>query len=93
MAYQYTLAQLFSAPVLWSGWLRKTPVIVNYHGGEAQRYLQRSGAWVKPSLAKAACIVVPSEYLKEVFAEFGYQSKNITYVITFHKNTVAWFRQ
>lgn len=66
--------QLFAAPVLWSGWLRKTPVILNYHGGEAQRYLQKSGARVKPSLAKAACIVVPSEYLKEVFAGFGYRS-------------------
>ena len=35
---------LFSAPVLWLGWLRKTPVILNYHGGEAREYLKRSAA-------------------------------------------------
>jgi glycosyltransferase involved in cell wall biosynthesis len=63
--------QLFSAPVLWLGWLRKTPVIVNYRGGEAKTYFEKSFKWVKPSLAKATEIVVPSGYLEKVFADFG----------------------
>ena len=41
--------QLYAAPVIWLGWLRKTPVIVNYRGGAAREYLAASGAWVKYS--------------------------------------------
>ena len=63
--------QLYAAPVLWIAWLRKTPVIVNYRGGEAQAYFQRSFSRVWPSLQKAALVVVPSGYLEAVFAGFG----------------------
>lgn len=73
--------QLFSAPVLWVGWLRGTPVIVNYRGGEAQEYLQRSSVWVKPSLAKAAQVVVPSGFLQNVFAQFGIATKIVPNII------------
>lgn len=63
--------QLFCAPAIWSGALRGTPVVVNYRGGEARSYFQRSFSWVAPSLRRAASIVVPSEYLQRVFADFG----------------------
>ena len=63
--------QLFAAPVIWIGWLRKTPVIVNYRGGEAREYLCASARWVKPSLQRAAQLVVPSGFLRQVFSEFG----------------------
>ncbi|MFA5631083.1 MAG: glycosyltransferase family 4 protein [Porticoccaceae bacterium] len=63
--------QLFSAPVLWLGWLRGTPVIVNYRGGEAPDYFRRSFSRVKPSLRKAAAVVVPSGFLEAVFKHYG----------------------
>ncbi len=63
--------QLFAAPVIWIGWLRKTPVIVNYRGGEAREYLAASARWVKPSIERAARLVVPSGFLQQVFSEVG----------------------
>lgn len=63
--------QLFSAPVLWLAWLRNTPVIINYRGGEAQKYFSQSIKWVRPSMAKATLVIVPSGYLKAVFSDFG----------------------
>ncbi len=63
--------QLFAAPVIWIGWLRQTPVIVNYRGGEAREYLAASSRWVKPSMARAARLVVPSGFLQQVFSEVG----------------------
>jgi len=63
--------QLFAAPVIWVGRLRGTPVVVNYRGGEAREYLAASVRWVKPSLVRAARLVVPSGFLRDVFREFG----------------------
>lgn len=79
--------QLHSAPVLWLSKLRATPVVVNYRGGEAQQYFQRSFKWVRPSLRKAAAVVVPSGYLQDVFQQFGEATRIIPNIIdqaTFH---------
>jgi len=73
--------QLFSAPVLWLGWMRNTPVIVNYRGGEAREYLQKSRSTVMPSLTKAGRVVVPSGFLEEVFGEFGVSVEVIPNII------------
>ncbi len=62
---------LFAAPVLWLAPLFGTPVIVNYRGGEAERFFRRSFRWVRPSLHRAARVVVPSGYLEQVFATRG----------------------
>jgi glycosyltransferase involved in cell wall biosynthesis len=73
--------QLFCAPVLWIGFMRRTPVIVNYRGGEAREYLAASARWVKPSMARAAALVVPSGFLQQVFSEFGIASTVIPNII------------
>jgi len=73
--------QLFSAPVIWLGWMRNTPVIVNYRGGEAREYLQQSSARIKPTLAKAAGVVVPSGFLSKVFGDFGIPTRIIPNII------------
>lgn len=73
--------QLFAAPVLWLASLRRTPVVVNYRGGEAREYLAASARWVKPSLARAAQLVVPSGFLQQVFREFGLGSEVVPNVI------------
>lgn len=77
--------QLFSAPVVWVGWFRKTPVIVNYRGGEAKSYFEQSFKWVQPTLNKASLIVVPSGYLKKVFAEFGVDTQVVPNIINLER--------
>lgn len=49
-----------------------TPVIVNYHSGEAPDHLRRHRRLVKPVLRRAAALVVPSRYLARVFEEHGF---------------------
>ncbi|MFA5494881.1 MAG: glycosyltransferase family 4 protein [Porticoccaceae bacterium] len=73
--------QLYAAPVLWLAWLRSTPVVVNYRGGEAHEYFQRSFSRVRPSLRKAAAVVVPSGYLEAVFRQFGQDTQVIPNII------------
>jgi glycosyltransferase involved in cell wall biosynthesis len=73
--------QLFAAPVIWIGWLRGTPVIVNYRGGEAREYLTTSARWVTPTMRKAVSLVVPSGFLQAVFQEFGMYAAIIPNII------------
>jgi glycosyltransferase involved in cell wall biosynthesis len=73
--------QLFSAPAVWAGWLRRTPVIVNYRGGEAGSYLRKSFPQVKPTLDRSSFVVVPSGFLQEVFAEYGVETRVIPNII------------
>ncbi len=61
---------LFAAPAIWIGKLRRIPVIVNYRGGEAASFLANSTKIVGPSMRQAAALVVPSGFLKAVFASF-----------------------
>ncbi|NOQ15579.1 MAG: glycosyltransferase [Methyloprofundus sp.] len=81
--------QLFAAPVIWVAYLRKTPVIINYRGGEASTYFQKSIKWVAPSMNKASAIVVPSGYLQHVFTEFDFATQVIPNIINLErfKNT------
>src|SRR5438093_11485046 len=62
-------------------------VVLNYHSGEAADHLARWGKLVHPWLRKVDEIVVPSEYLKRVFARHGYQLrviKNAVDTSSFH---------
>ena len=47
-------------------------VVLHYHSGEADDHLANWGALVHPWLQLAHDIVVPSEYLRDVFARYGY---------------------
>ena len=62
---------LFAAPAIWIGRLRGTPVVVNYRGGFAGEFLARQAAWVRFSMHRAARLIVPSGFLRAVFAEHG----------------------
>jgi glycosyltransferase involved in cell wall biosynthesis/peptidoglycan/xylan/chitin deacetylase (PgdA/CDA1 family) len=56
-------------------------VILNYHSGEAGEHLGRWSALVHPGLRLAHRIVVPSLYLREVFARHGYEAEVIRNVV------------
>lgn len=62
---------LFSAPAIVVASLRAVPVVVNYRGGEAEAFLERSHRIVRMTLARAAVVAVPSGFLRDVFARFG----------------------
>lgn len=62
---------LFVAPAVWIAHLRKVPVVLHYHGGEAESFFRQSFRWVKPTLLRCAVVIVPSKFLLEVFRNYG----------------------
>jgi len=56
-------------------------VVLHYHSGEADDHLSRWGWLVHPWLHLAHEIVVPSEYLRTVFARHGYRVRVIPNVV------------
>lgn len=72
---------LFAAPAVWIARLRRVPVVVNYRGGEADEFLSRSASWVRPTLARAGGVLVPSGFLQEVFARYGVATRIVPNVV------------
>ena len=65
------------APAMLAGRLLGKRVLLNYRSGEADDHLTRWGPLVHPWLRLADEIVVPSEYLRTVFARHGYRVRAI----------------
>lgn len=63
---------LFAAPAVWIARWRGVPVVVNYRGGYAAEFLAASRRWIAPTLRRADALMVPSGFLKQVFADFGF---------------------
>lgn len=61
---------LFAAPAVWTAHFLKKPILVNYRGGHAEPFFAKSWRTVNASLNRASHIIVPSPYLKDVFAEY-----------------------
>lgn len=57
------------------------PILLNYHGGEADDHLAHWGSLVHPWLKMVDKIVVPSMFLRDVFARHGYQAEVIHNVL------------
>ncbi|MBK9234567.1 MAG: glycosyltransferase family 4 protein [Rhodoferax sp.] len=72
---------LFCAPAIWVAWLRRTPIVVNYRGGEADAFLSRSASSVRAAMRRAACLVVPSGFLEHVFAKHGMSAQVVPNII------------
>ncbi len=72
---------LFAAPAVWIARARGVPVVVNYRGGEAASFLERSVRWARPGLAAATLLVVPSEFLREVFGRHGIASEVLPNIV------------
>jgi glycosyltransferase involved in cell wall biosynthesis len=85
------VAHVFSASY-WSFLLAPVPAllaarlfgkrsVLHYHSGEAEDHLSHWGVLVHPWLRMADEIVVPSEYLREVFARHGYKARVVKNVV------------
>jgi len=68
-------------PAIVVGRLMGKRVVVNYHSGEAEDHLSRWGMLVHPWLRLVDEIVVPSVYLRNVFARHGYRARVISNVV------------
>ncbi len=72
---------LFAAPAIWIARMRGKPVLVNYRGGEADSFFEKSLFWVRPSLVRATGIIVPSGFLEAVFAKRGFATRIVPNII------------
>jgi glycosyltransferase involved in cell wall biosynthesis len=72
---------LAPVPAMLVGRLCGKRVILNYHSGEASDHLQHWGGLVHPWLKLAHEIVVPSPYLRDVFAEHGYTARVVPNIV------------
>jgi glycosyltransferase involved in cell wall biosynthesis len=79
--YKYDVIHVFSAsyasfviaptPAILIGKLYRRKVLLNYHSGEAEDHLQRWRRSAIPTIRLADTVIVPSDYLVRVFAQFG----------------------
>ena len=72
---------LFAVPAVWIARFRSVRVIVNYRGGEAASFLQRSAGLVRATVRRASSVVVPSEFLREVFGRHGMAAQIVPNVV------------
>lgn len=72
---------LSPTPAMIAGRLMRKRVVLNYRSGEADDHLTRWGVLVHPWLRLADEIVVPSEYLRTVFARHGFRVRVIQNVV------------
>jgi glycosyltransferase involved in cell wall biosynthesis len=78
---------LFAVPPIWIARLRRVPVIVNYRGGEAAAFLEKSARLVRCSMRRCSSLAVPSKFLKGTFASHGMAAQvvpNIVDLSRFH---------
>jgi glycosyltransferase involved in cell wall biosynthesis len=72
---------LAPVPALLAAKLFGKHTVLHYHSGEAEDHLSHWGVRVHPWLRMADEIVVPSQYLHEVFARHGYQTRVVKNVV------------
>jgi glycosyltransferase involved in cell wall biosynthesis len=72
---------LAPAPAMLVGRAFGKRVVLHYHSGEADDHLAHWGALVHPWLRLAHEIVVPSEYLRRVFARHGHGATVVENVV------------
>ena len=72
---------LAPAPAMLAAKIFGKRAVLNYHSGEAADHLRGWGMLVHPFLKLADEIVVPSDYLRQVFARHGYRARVIRNVV------------
>lgn len=69
------------APAILASRLYGKKIVLNYHSGEAEDHLRRWPRSTRQFIELADVLVVPSQYLVDVFAKFGYKATAIYNVI------------
>jgi glycosyltransferase involved in cell wall biosynthesis len=72
---------LAPVPAMIAGRCFNKRVVLNYHSGEAEDHLSHWGSLVHPWLRLAHELVVPSPYLRMVFAQHGYSARVIHNIV------------
>lgn len=72
---------LAPAPAILAARALRARVVLHYHSGEADDHLARWGVLVHPWLRLVDDLVVPSDYLQDVFARHGYRARVIRNVV------------
>lgn len=72
---------LCAAPALAVARLRGVPTVVNYRGGEAERFLGASAPMVLPFLRRADVLAVPSAFLHGVFRQYGIDAQIVPNIV------------
>lgn len=80
---------LYAAPAIWIGRLRGCPVVVNYRGGEADAFMRKAQAWVRPSMLRADAVIVPSGFLEQVFGKYGVATTVVPNIINLERFSAA----
>jgi len=83
---------LHAAPAIWAASLAGIPTVVNYRGGGAEAFFQRSFRLVRPSLVRASAVVVPSRFLEGVFRRRGLDVHVVPNVIDLERFSPATSR-
>jgi len=55
-------------------------IVMTFHSGTAKEFLQKYGFIVKPFLKKVDRIIGPNDFVKDTFAEFGFEAESIPYI-------------
>jgi glycosyltransferase involved in cell wall biosynthesis len=72
---------LAPVPAMSAGRAMNKRVVLHYHSGEAHDHLSNWGPLVHPWFGLAHEVVVPSDYLRDVFAQHGYSTRVIPNVV------------
>ncbi len=75
----------YAVPAALVARIRAVPLVVNYRGGEAERFLEGNAWAVRPIARRAAALVVPSEFLQRVFGRFGMSTTIVPNVVDLNR--------
>lgn len=72
---------LFAAPAIWIGSWHGVRVVLNYRGGEAGVFFERSFRWIRSTLKRVNQIIVPSGFLEDIFSRYGFSVSIVPNII------------
>jgi len=72
---------LFAMPAIYIANWYKIPVIVNYRGGAASSFFEKSWPYIKGAFSRVNTIIVPSEFLREIFSQYQLDSQVIPNIV------------
>lgn len=76
---------LFAAPAVWIGRLRGSAVVVNYRGGEAEKFLDKNYRLVRFTMRRADALIVPSGFLEGIFLRRGMPAQIVPNIVDLEK--------